>query len=198
MLLVAMRAAVHSERAHKLSWVVDHTAPGVARGVASFVARAARGRTRPRVDSGAEKAVCYAAGARGWGAVVPVYRSGFSSCRSFTAAHGPALVADNAVSDSEASERFDDGVGAAVMVEGESIPKRLRVSSSTRTCAAPRRAGAALRGRRQFNFARAGPISSCSRSGGSASALWQHCRDITASRAARTMDVQRPPLSDPR
>ena len=36
----------------------------------------------------------------------------------------PALVADNAVSDSEASERFDDGVGAVVMVEGESIPKQ--------------------------------------------------------------------------
>ena len=44
---------------------------------ASFVARAAHGTTRPRVDRDAEEAVSYAAGARGWGAVVPVYCGGF-------------------------------------------------------------------------------------------------------------------------
>ena len=89
--------------------------------------------------------MCSAAGARGWGAVVPVYRSGFSSCRSFTAAHGPALVADNAVSDSEASERFDDGAGAVVMVEGESKAQSLVVVAHLRR-RPPRagRAGAAL------------------------------------------------------
>ena len=36
------------------------------RGSASFVARAAHGTTRPRVDRDAEEAVCYAVGARGW------------------------------------------------------------------------------------------------------------------------------------